>query len=153
VRQPIALVTPVGLAGETVLRLARVGYDQVVGYLDGGFAAWQVAGKETDYIESITADEFAQRKQVDPALTVADVRKPTEFAAEHVAGAKNLPLDTLNEHLADIDRTTPTYLHCAGGYRSMVAASILKARGFDQIVNIEGGIGAIQNTGLTLVNE
>jgi hydroxyacylglutathione hydrolase len=125
----------------------------VVGYLAGGFAAWQTADRETDRIESISVTEFAERHRTSPALTVVDVRKPAEFTAEHVAGAKNLPLDTLNDHLADIDRHAPTYLHCAGGYRSMVAASILKARGYAQIVNIEGGIGAIRQTDVPLTND
>jgi hydroxyacylglutathione hydrolase len=152
-RQPIALVAPAGQETETILRLARVGYDQVVGYLEGGFSAWQQAGRETDQIESISAAEFAQRKLSEPDLAVVDVRKPTEFAPEHVAGAANLPLDTINEHLADVNRTTPTYVHCAGGYRSMIAASILKARGFEQIINIEGGIGAIRQTNTPVTNE
>ncbi len=150
VRQPIALVTPAGLEKETILRLARVGYDHVVGYLKGGFATWQQTGKEIDQIESISAAEFARRKQDNPALAVVDVRKAAEFAPEHVADAQNLPLDTLNDHLANIDRREPTYVHCAGGYRSMVAASILKARGFDNIVNINGGIGAIRETNVPL---
>ncbi len=152
VRQPIALIAPVGLEAEAILRLARVGYDQVVGYLDGGFGVWQQAGREVDQIESISAETFAARQQLDSTLSVSDVRKSTEFDSEHVAGAKNLPLDTLNDHLADIDRNVPTYVHCAGGYRSMVAASILKARGFDHIINIEGGIGAIRKTNVLLVN-
>ena len=151
-QQPIALVTPVGQEGETILRLARVGYDQCIGYLDGGFAAWQHAGREVDTVASISAAEFAQR-QADttenhvvglPISLVIDVRKPTEFAAEHVAGAINAPLDTLNDHLAEIPKTGPVYVHCAGGYRSMIANSILKARGFDNVVNVEGGLTAIK---------
>ena len=142
--QPIALITPVGLENETVLRLARVGYDQCIGYLDGGFAAWQQAGNEVDTIESISADEFAQRLTANPNAPVLDVRKPTEFDAEHLTNAENSPLDTLNDHLASISRTEPVYVHCAGGYRSMVANSILKARGFDNVVNVDGGLAAIK---------
>lgn len=148
VRQPIALVAPLGQESETLLRLARVGYDQVVGYLDGGFTAWQAAGKEQDSVESVSAAEFARRRAADPTAPVFDVRRPAEFAAEHVTGAKNTPLDTLNEHLVEIPRYRTFYLHCAGGYRSMVAASILKARGYEHLVNVEGGIGAIRQTGL-----
>ncbi|GAB3987508.1 MBL fold metallo-hydrolase [Spirosoma daeguense] len=144
--QPIALITPVGQEEETVLRLARVGYDNCIGYLEGGFAAWQNAGKEVDSIESISADEFAVRWQQNPNVTVVDVRKPSEFIDEHVADAENLPLDNLNEHMAEIPRNEPVYVHCAGGYRSMVANSILKARGFHNVVNVEGGMTAIKKT-------
>ncbi|MFD1143809.1 rhodanese-like domain-containing protein [Larkinella insperata] len=143
-KQRIALVTPVGQEEETVRRLARVGYDQSMGYLDGGFASWQQAGKEVDTVESISAEQFAERY---PQGQVVDVRKPDEFAAEHVQGAENLPLDNLNDHMAEVSKTKPVYVHCAGGYRSMVAASILKARGFDNLVNVEGGMSAIKKTG------
>jgi len=145
-KQPIALITPVGLERETIVRLARVGYDQCIGYLEGGFAEWQQAGKEVDSIESISAETFADRLREQPSAFVIDVRKPAEFEPEHVEGAENLPLDTLNEHLSQIPRNEPVYVHCAGGYRSMVANSILKARGFDQIVNVDGGMAAIKRT-------
>ena len=144
--QPIALVTPVGQESETVLRLARVGYDNCVGYLNGGYEAWQGSGKEVDTIESISATEFVNRWESNPSLSVIDVRKPIEFVEEHVAEAKNLPLSNLNEHMATIRRNEPVYVHCAGGYRSMVANSILKARGFDNVVNVEGGMAAIKQT-------
>ncbi|KAB7728660.1 MBL fold metallo-hydrolase [Rudanella paleaurantiibacter] len=149
--QPIALITPVGKEEETVLRLARVGYDNCVGYLEGGFASWQLAGKEIDTVESISAEEFVQRHAQNPAAPVVDVRKPVEFGPEHLAGAENLPLDTLNDYMAAIPRTGPVYVHCAGGYRSMVANSILKARGFDNVVNVEGGIAAIKKAAPTLI--
>ncbi len=145
-KQPIALVTPVGQEAETVLRLARVGYDNCIGFLDGGFAAWQQAGKEIDTIESISAEEFADRWKQNPNLSIVDVRKPTEFTDEHVEGADNLPLDNLNDHMAQIPHNELVYVHCAGGYRSMVANSILKARGFDNVVNVEGGMAAIKKT-------
>lgn len=150
-RHPIALVTPAGQEDEAVLRLARVGYDNCLGYLAGGFAAWQKTGHEVDRIESVSADEFAQRYAANPNRAVMDVRKPGEFAAGHVVGAKNVPLDNLNEHLTGIPRDEPVYVHCAGGYRSMVASSILKARGFDTIVNVEGGLAAIRQTNVPLV--
>ncbi|MFD2932341.1 MBL fold metallo-hydrolase [Spirosoma flavum] len=149
--QPIALVTPEGQESETVLRLARVGYDKCIGFLDGGFSAWQQAGKETDTIESISADEFAERWQQNSTMPVVDVRKTTEFAVEHVDGADNISLDNLNDHMADINRNEPVYVHCAGGYRSMVANSILKARGFDNVVNVEGGLTAIKRTNVPVV--
>lgn len=145
-KQPIALVTEVGQEAETILRLARVGYDTCIGYLDGGFTAWQQAGKEVDTIESVSAEQFAAQHASRHDERIIDVRKEAEFAAEHVAGAENLPLDTLNENMAQLSRTEPFYVHCAGGYRSMVAASILKARGFDNLVNVEGGLAAIKAT-------
>jgi len=147
-KQPIALVTPAGEEEQTIVRLARVGYDQCIGFLDGGFATWQQAGKEVDTIESITADAFAQRKQAAPDLTIIDVRKPTEFDADHLSGAENMPLDNLNDYLTDILTEEPVYVHCAGGYRSMIANSILKARGFNNVVNVEGGLAAIQKAGV-----
>jgi len=151
--QPIALVAPEGQESETVLRLARVGYDHCIGFLKGGFSAWQQAGKEVDTIESISADEFAKRWQQNPAILVIDVRKPAEFAGEHVKGAENLTLDNLNDHMAEISRTEPVYVHCAGGYRSMVANSILKARGFDNVVNVAGGMAAIRQVDVPVVTE
>ncbi|NID12672.1 MBL fold metallo-hydrolase [Fibrivirga algicola] len=150
-KQPIALITPAGLERETIVRLARVGYDQCIGYLEGGFAEWQQAGKEVDSIESISAELFADRLREQPSAFVIDVRKPAEFEPEHVERAENLPLDTLNEHLSQIPRHEPVYVHCAGGYRSMVANSILKARGFDQIVNVDGGMAAIKQTDIPVV--
>lgn len=149
--QPIALVAPVGQETETVLRLARVGYDHCIGYLDGGFTAWQQAGNEVDTIESISADEFARRRKATAEVTVVDVRKPDEYESEHVDGAKNVPLDTLSEQMGQIPRNEPVYVHCAGGYRSMVANSILKARGFDNVVNVDGGMAAIKHTNVLVV--
>lgn len=151
--QPIALVAPAGQESETVLRLARVGYDHCIGFLDGGFSAWRQAGKEVDTIESISAEEFAKRWQQNPDIPVVDVRKPTEFANEHIKGAENLSLDDLNDHMTEISRTEPVYVHCAGGYRSMVANSILKARGFDNVVNVAGGLAAIRQVDIPVVTE
>lgn len=151
--QPIALVTPAGLEQETIVRLARVGYDNCIGYLAGGFTSWQQAGKETDTIESISADQFAERWQTGIVQEVVDVRKPTEFDVEHVSGARNFPLDNLNDYMANISHDEPVYVHCAGGYRSMIANSILKARGFVNVVNVEGGMGAIKKTAVPIVDE
>ncbi|UHG91223.1 MBL fold metallo-hydrolase [Spirosoma oryzicola] len=145
-KQPIALLTPAELEQETIVRLARVGYDNCIGYLDGGFDTWKKAGKEIDSIESISAEEFADRWQANPAITVVDVRKPGEFETEHIEGARNLPLDYFSDYMTEIKREQPVYVHCAGGYRSMVANSILKSRGFDNVVNVEGGLTAIKKT-------
>ncbi|GAB3642018.1 MBL fold metallo-hydrolase [Spirosoma arcticum] len=149
--QPIALIAPVGQETETVLRLARVGYDHCIGYLDGGFAAWQQSGNEVDAIGSISADEFARHWEATAKVTVVDVRKPDEYESERVDGAINVPLDTLSEQMGQIPRNEPVYVHCAGGYRSMVANSILKARGFDNVINVEGGMAAIKGTDVPVV--
>ena len=147
-KQPIALVTPAGQEVETVLRLARVGYDNCIGFLEGGFAAWQRAGKEVDTIASISAEEFVRRRQQQPEIPIVDVRKPDEFMDGHVAEAKNFPLDNLNDYMAEISHDEPVYVHCAGGYRSMIANSILKARGFHNVVNVEGGMAAIKKVNI-----
>lgn len=146
VRQELLLVCESGQVEETLTRLARVGYDHVLGYLQGGFSAWEASDKEVDTIKSITADELANRLDAAP-VPVIDVRKPGEFAAEHVDGAKNLPLDYISEHMAEFPKEETMYIHCAGGYRSMMAASILKARGYDNVIDVAGGFTAIQQTG------
>lgn len=146
IQQPILLVTAEGREEEVVTRLARVGYDNAIGYLKGGIRSWQQAGKQVDTIESISAAEFARRYEQDNSINVVDVRKPAEYQAEHVVTARNTPLDYLNEHLAELPKEQDLYLHCAGGYRSMIAASILKARGYDNVVNVEGGFKAIAGT-------
>ena len=135
-----------------ITRLARVGYDFTLGYLAGGFESWRQAGKEVDSLPSISASEFAQKYQAGLDGVVVDVRKPGEFEAEHVEGALNLPLDFISEQMAEYPRRGTLYLHCAGGYRSMIAASILKARGFGQIVDVAGGFGAIAQTEVPRTN-
>ena len=139
IQQPIVLITPEGREEEVVTRLARVGYDHTLGFLEGGIKAWKAAGKETDNIRSITADELAQRLEKGLDGTLLDVRKPTEFLAQHAEAATNFPLDYLNKNMDRLDRNATYYLHCQGGYRSMISASILKARGFHQLVDIQKG--------------
>lgn len=144
-KQNILLITDPGREEEVVTRLARVGYDHAIGYLDGGFEAWKKAGKEIDSIISLPAKEFAKRYH-DGDIKVVDVRKPDEFEAGHVESAENIPLDSINDNMSSLSKNETLYVHCAGGYRSMIAASILKARGFDDVINIEGGFGEIQKT-------
>ncbi|WP_276499450.1 MBL fold metallo-hydrolase [Pontibacter litorisediminis] len=146
IKQQILLVTEAGREEEVVTRLARVGYDYTIGYLNVGVDAWKQAGKELDTINSISAETFAQRFEQNNTIKVVDVRKPGEFQAEHVETALSAPLDYLNEHLAELPKDELMYLHCAGGYRSMIAASILKARGYEHVVNVEGGFKAIAET-------
>jgi rhodanese-related sulfurtransferase len=144
--QPLLLVTEEGREAESATRLARVGIDQVQGYLKGGLAAWMAAGEPIDMVIDIEADELAMDIPHDDRLEVIDVRKKTEFAAGHIAGAVSIPLDTLADpHTFDmIDTTANLYLHCAGGYRSVIAASLLKRAGFHNLRNILGGYGKIK---------
>jgi glyoxylase-like metal-dependent hydrolase (beta-lactamase superfamily II)/rhodanese-related sulfurtransferase len=151
VKQPIVLVAEEGSEDEAVTRLARVGYDNVRGFLKGGMAAWTAAGREADTIESIPAGEFARRMQAGP-IAVYDVRKPGEWNAEHLENARFTPLQFLNDHLAEFHKDEANYIHCAGGYRSMVAASVLKARGFHNVVDVAGGFAAIKKTDLPVTD-
>lgn len=144
ITQPILLVCDAGKEEECITRLARVGYDNTIGYLDGGIEAWVAAGKQVDTITSITADEFAARYNSD--MNVLDVRRPGEYETGYVTNAENKPLDFINDWTGDTNRNKTYYIHCAGGYRSMVAASILKARGFYDIIEVAGGYGAIAKT-------
>jgi glyoxylase-like metal-dependent hydrolase (beta-lactamase superfamily II)/rhodanese-related sulfurtransferase len=145
VDQAILILTDEGRETEVVTRLARVGYDNTLGFLKGGFKSWLQAGKQIDSIESVSGEEFAKRfKNSRPP--VFDVRKESEFKVEHVEGAVNTPMDFLNEHLYEIPKVGEVYVYCAGGYRSMIAASILKARGWQNIIDVNGGFKAIAET-------
>lgn len=149
--QRIALVTEPGQEEEAITRLARVGYDGVVGYLEGGFEAWDKLENEIDQIESISADQFAELA-ADKKVNILDVRKPTEFEAEHLETAISAPLHELNQHMSDFKKGENNYIHCAGGYRSMIAASILKSRGIHNVIDIAGGYNAISKTSLPKTN-
>lgn len=153
IKQPILIVADPGREEEVVTRLARVGYDYAIGYLKGGFDAWKNAGKQIDVIHSITAEEFEKHYKEHKNIEVVDVRRPSEYAVSHIEGAENLPLDYINEHMSKFRRDKTMYLHCAGGYRSVIAASILKARGFDNLVNVEGGFSAISKTSVKTTSE
>lgn len=142
VSQEILLVAEPEKLEESLIRLSRVGYDNVIGYLKGGFQTWLDAGKETDSFQRISATEFEQMYKADKKV-IFDVRKKSEFDAEHVVGAINVPLNQINQHLAQFPKDKPFVIYCAGGYRSMVAASILKQRGWTDFVDVIGGFGAI----------
>lgn len=148
VKQPLLLITPEGREEETITRLSRVGFDNSLGYLKGGIAAWKEAGFETDSIESISPEQF--QSEVNEKSIIVDARKPGEFNAEHVENALNIPLDFVNEQLAEVPKDENFYLHCAGGYRSVIMASILKARGYHNMINVEKGIAGIRKTGMPL---
>jgi len=153
VAQPILLITPEGLEMETITRLSRVGFDYVVGYLEGGIEAWKKAGMEYDHVQSVDATELAEILKVDGQLQVLDVRRPSEYAAEHVKDVQNFPLDYFSDFMNELSKEETYFLHCAGGYRSMIAASILKSRGFENIIDIRGGFKAIQESGLFEVTD
>lgn len=148
VNQEILLVTPENRAEEVALRLSRVGFDNVLGTLEGGIPAWKEAGFETDTVERISAEQFTKEITGEFAGTpVIDVRKPGEFNLAHYENAQNLELDAINQWFSNID-DSPKYIHCAGGYRSMIAASILKARGIHNFKEVAGGWGAISKTNI-----
>ena len=149
VNQPILLITPEGKEEETITRLSRVGFDSTLGYLKGGLEAWKAAGFDTDSIASISPEQFASEKDK-TKLPIIDSRKPGEYSAEHVENAVNIPLDFVNSHLSEIPKNEDFYLHCAGGYRSVIMSSILKARGFHNMINVEKGINGIRNAGVEL---
>lgn len=145
VKQPLLLVTALGQEEETITRLTRVGFDHIVGHLQGGFEAWKDAGFNLETIQRITADEFASEVKIGESKII-DVRKLSEYQAEHVEEAYIRPLAEINEWVKDIDPNSHFYLHCAGGYRSMIAASILQSRGYHNFTEIAGGFNAIART-------
>lgn len=145
VKQEIVLITETGMEEEVITRLSRVGFDKVLGYLEGGFAAWQEAGKDIDQVKRITADEFATQFKAGESMVI-DVRKESEYEAEHVEDAYSKPLAYINDWTKDIDPNQHFFMHCAGGYRSMIAASILQARGYRNFTEVDGGFGAISKT-------
>jgi len=151
VKQPILLVTDLGKEEESITRLSRVGFDGVIGHLKGGFQSWIDAKKEIDQVNRISAESFAEQVNINED-TIVDVRKETEFAANHVENALNKPLADLNQWIKDINPSEHFYLHCAGGYRSMIAASILQARGFRNFTEIGGGFQAIEKTTIPKTN-
>jgi len=146
IKQALLIVADEGREEEVIKRLARVGYDNTIGYLKGGFEAWQRSGKETDHIDTVSAEELAAIAEK-PAFHLLDVRKNSEYRSEHVADAENVPLDYINDTMQQIDRNTDYYVHCAGGYRSVVFISILRARGYDRLINVTGGFKAIKDSG------
>lgn len=147
-KQPILFLADAGREDEIVTRLARVGYDNAIGYLEGGFKTWKEAGEELDQIEEISAADFA--KIYNSNVHLLDARRTSEYETQHIQGATNFPLDFINRNMGTIDHEKLYYVHCAGGYRSMIAVSILKSRGFNNIINIKGGFKALQVTNLPL---
>jgi len=145
-KQEILVVAEEGREEEIITRLARVGYDYAIGYLGGGFKAWKESGHEVDSITSITVDELAKIKEGDPEIHILDVRKNSEYLSEHVVDAENAPLDYINDSMIKVDKNKTYYVHCAGGYRSMIFSSILRARGYDNLIDVSGGFKAIKES-------
>jgi hydroxyacylglutathione hydrolase len=146
IKQPILIIAEDLMAEETLIRLSRVGYDGTIGYLEGGFDAWKAAGKPVDTVNRITAEQFAQKWTKEDV--VYDIRRDGEYAAEHTDEAYHRPLSNINEWIGLIDKNKPFTMYCGSGYRSMIAASILKARGIDNFIEVAGGFGAIAKTDL-----
>ncbi|WP_296702523.1 MBL fold metallo-hydrolase [Algoriphagus sp.] len=145
-KQEILVVAEKGREEEVITRLARVGYDYALGYLEGGIEAWKKSGHEIDHIESISAEELAARKEKNPEINIVDVRKNSEYLSEHVVDAENAPLDYINESMLKINKDKTYFVHCAGGYRSMIFNSILRARGYDNLIDVDGGFKAIKES-------
>lgn len=149
VKQAILLIAPKGKEKEAITRLSRVGFDNTIGYLAGGIEAWEDDGKDTDTVKSVSAVAMNEALQISNAK-IYDVRKVSEFQSEHIKDAINTPLSRLNNHLAEYPKDEEVYVHCAGGYRSMIAASILKSRGYHKIIDVQGGFKAIKETSIPL---
>ena len=147
-KQPILLVTDEGDEEEVIMRLARVGYDNTVGYLKGGFNTWKMSGKEIDMIKSLEATELKDMIDKGNKPVVLDARRINEFYGGHIEGAENIVLDFMNSNMEQFNREKNYHIHCAGGYRSVIMSSILRARGFEQLVNIKGGYEAITEAGI-----
>jgi len=145
VKQEILLITYPDKQEEAITRLSRVGYDYAIGYLDGGFDSWATSDKEFETVGRISAGEFEKANQTEKLL-VFDVRKKSEYDSEHIIGAINVPLNEINQHLAQFPKDRTFVLHCAGGYRSMIAAAILKQRGWKNLVDVVGGFDEMKNT-------
>jgi len=147
IKQEILVIADKGREEEIITRFARVGYDYTIGYLAGGIDAWIADGKETDNIPNISAHEFAEIEAKNPEINILDVRKKSEFDSEHIDGAENAPLDYVNESMKMVNPSKQYYVHCAGGYRSMSFVSILKSRGYDNLINVDGGFKEIKDSG------
>src|SRR6056297_95226 len=151
IKQEILLVSDPGDEEESIIRLSRVGYDHVIGYLKGGFETWKKANKEIDSTERLSSDDFVQAYEKGE-YELFDVRKKSEYESQHIKGAHNVPLNEINMHLAEFPKDKTFALHCEGGYRSMIAASILKQRGFENFVDVEGGFEDLKETSIEMTD-
>ena len=152
-KQEILIVADEGREEEVITRLARVGYDYCIGYMKGGFESWKADERETDFIKSVSADELAHIVEKEGQVNILDIRKNSEYMSEHVMEAENAPLDYINDSMTKVNKDKIYYVHCAGGYRSMVFNSILRARGYDNLIDVKGGFDAIKDSGLFEVSD
>ena len=148
INQALLLVVDEDRVDEAITRLSRVGFDNVKGYLKGGFSSWEDSGKEIGVVDTISADDF-QKTYDSKKINVFDVRKLTEYQSEHIINAKNIPLNDINDFISDFDVSGENFIHCAGGYRSMIANSILKSHGIHNLVDILGGYSQIKKTDIS----
>ncbi len=146
IKQEILIVAELGREEEVITRLARVGYDHSIGYLEGGFDSWKNSEKEFETITTISVDEFTKIHDKKKDIAILDVRKKSEYDSEHIVEAVNAPLDYINESMLLVDKNKTYYIHCAGGYRSMIFSSILKSRGYDKLIDVDGGFKAIKDS-------
>jgi glyoxylase-like metal-dependent hydrolase (beta-lactamase superfamily II)/rhodanese-related sulfurtransferase len=151
IKQPILLVTEIDKEEESIIRLSRIGYDNTIGYLDGGFEAWKNTNQNTNLVNRISAKEL-EEKLTNKTYTIIDIRKRSEFNSEHLINAINIPLNEIYQHITEFPKNEPFIIHCAGGYRSMIAASILKQKGFDNFVDVSDGFSGIKNTLLPITD-
>ena len=152
VKQEILLITEPGKEEEAITRMARVGFDHCLGYLNGGFTLWETAGKEINQLVSVKVSEAPDAVASEKGLLL-DVRRRSEFEGEHVDGVINAPLDYIKENIQKIDRTRPILVHCAGGYRNVIFNSILQSRGYRNFINVKGGFKAIKERGLFKITD
>ncbi|VAW26084.1 MBL-fold metallo-hydrolase superfamily, partial [hydrothermal vent metagenome] len=150
INQKIIFIAEGGREHEVVTRFSRVGYDNTLGYLRGGMHAWKAAGHEIDQIGSISAIQFANKLKEGSMEAPLDVRKETEYLSEHVVGVDNFPLDTIHQNFAEINPNKEYFLHCASGYRSLIAASIFQANGVKKVTDVRGGFNDIKDSGVEL---
>ena len=152
VKQPILLVVEQGKLEEAITRLSRVGFDNVIGYLDGEIDAWQASGRDIDTLRSVPAEQLEKVLATANETLVVDVRKKGEYSAAHISQAHLMPLSAINEHLNEVPEKEDFYIHCAGGYRSVIAASILKSRGIHNVIDVQGGFGAIKKLNIEITD-
>ena len=150
--QKILIIAQPGREEEVITRLARVGYDKCIGFLDGGIQAWKKAGKNLESMETINV-EMLSRLNSNANINILDVRKKSEFDSQHVLGAINAPLDYVNDSMALVEKHKTYYVHCAGGYRSVIFISILNSRGFKNLINVDGGINSIKQNDRLILSE
>jgi hydroxyacylglutathione hydrolase len=153
VKQPILFIADEGFEQKVIKRLSRAGYDNVLGYLEGSIVAWKIAGKVVESIPSVAVEKLVEEKVNNAEINILDVRKYSEYLSGHVLNVNCAPLDNINESMLTVDKNNKCYVYCADGYRSMIFASILKTRGFNNLIDVEGGFKAIKESGKFIITD